>query len=155
MKRLISGSILFSLLSFISSAAVAATPQELDFLSSYRKALESNDTKTLESFLYARNADPDALEYLKESLPLEEGFKISRLELLDVTPEEAAQALKPMPGPGGRFSALPIKPIKKFIIKVESQDSAGTALTTQRALGEVDGKLKILVPSIVKKPGKK
>jgi hypothetical protein len=151
MKRLIHRFALCAILSVVSSTAFATTPQEKDFLDAYKKALESNDTKTLESFLYAKDAEPEALEYFKESLPLEEGFKLAQLELVDVTPEEAAQALKPMPGPGGTLSALPIKPSKKFIIKVESKEAGDTALTTQRAVGEVDGKLKILVPALVKK----
>lgn len=151
MKHGIFGFLVSAALFLASPVALAATQKEQAFLDSYKRALESNDTKTLESFLYVKDADPAALEFFKSSLPLEEGFKVAKLELVDVSPAEVAQAVKPMPGPDGSLSALPLKPTKKFIIEVRSEADENQFITTQRAVGEVDGAYRILVPAVIKK----
>jgi len=75
--------------------------QEKAFTDKYKKAFEAKDTATLESFLYTQGADPMAVEFYKMMLTGEAGAKISKIELVAVTPEDAAKAAAPQDAPTG------------------------------------------------------
>ncbi len=96
---------------------VAATPeQEKAFTDKYKTAMEGKDTATLTSFLYTQGSDPEALEFYKMMQSGGAGEKISKIELVNLTPEDVKKATTPMDGPTGKV-CLNLKPTKKLIIK--------------------------------------
>jgi hypothetical protein len=106
-------------------ATLAGTPeQQKAFTDNYKAAMEGKDTATLESFLYTKGSDPEILEFYKMMQSGGAGAKISIIELVSLTPEDAKKASTPMDSPGGAKVCLPIKPTKKLVIKVEKKDAA-------------------------------
>ena len=95
-----------ALLITVSVSLRAGTPaQEKAFTDKYKTAFEGNDTATLESFLYAQGADPEILGFYKMMQSAEAGEKISKIELVDLTPDEAKKAATAMDSPtGGKFA---------------------------------------------------
>src|SRR6476646_12304358 len=76
---------------------VTGTPeQEKAFTDKYKTAFEGKDTATLESFLYTQGSDPAILGFYKMMQSGEAGEKISNIELVDITPEDAKKAATPM-----------------------------------------------------------
>lgn len=125
--------------------------QEKAFTDSYKKAFEAKDTKTLEGFLYTEGANPMALEFYKMMMSEGAGGKISKIELVDLSPEDAKKAEGIQEGPGGMKTKLPLKATKKLKISVESKDANGSgSATTENFVGEKGGKLYILVPGDAK-----
>ena len=72
------------------------SPQEKAFTDKYKTAFEGKDTATLESFLYTQGADPAILGFYKMMQSGEAGGKISNIELVDLTPDDAKKAATPM-----------------------------------------------------------
>src|SRR3954452_4632995 len=102
---------------------VAASPeQEKAFTDKYKAALEGKDTATLESFLYTQGSDPGALEFYKMMQSGGAEGKISKIELVSLTPEDVKKASMAMDGPTGKV-CLNIKPTKKLVIKIENKDA--------------------------------
>ena len=130
------------------SAALASSPaQEKEFTDKYQAAFEANDSATLESFLYTKGADPDALEFYKMMVAQGAGNKISKIELVELSAEEANKAQKTQDGPGGKKFRLPLKPTKKLKITLETKDANGSSSSTSESfVAESDGKLVIPVP---------
>jgi hypothetical protein len=83
------------------SVFAGTSPQEKAFTDKYKTAFEGKDTATLESFLYTQAADPAILGFYKIMQPGEAGQKISNIELVDLTPEDAKKAATPMDSPTG------------------------------------------------------
>src|SRR6516164_7945869 len=110
MKKLlyVSGAVLITSLSCRAGTA----EQEKAFTDKYKAAFEAKDTATLESFLYTQGADPVAVEFYKMMQTGEAGGKISKIELVALTPEDAAKAAAPQDAPTGGKVCLPLKPIK-------------------------------------------
>lgn len=129
----------------------AGTPaQEKEFTDKYKTALEANDAKTLESFLYTTGADPMALDFFKTAQTSDAGGKVSKIELFDLTPEEAKKAAEPQDGPSGKL-CLTLKPTKKLVISAEKKDANGSSSgTSQFMVTEKDGKLFIPAPGACK-----
>jgi hypothetical protein len=130
----------------------AGTPeQEKAFTDKYKAAFEAKDTGTLYSFLYSENANEMALGFYKMMMINGAGDKISKIELVDLTPEDAKKASEPMDGPGGMKTRLPLKPTKKLKITVEHKDDNGSSTSTSESfIAEKDGKFVIPVPVDVK-----
>ena len=130
----------------------AGTPeQEKAFTDKYKSAYEAKDTATLNSFLYTENASPMALEFYKMMMTNGLGDKISKIELVDLTPEDVKKAAETMDGPGGSKMKLPLKPTKKLKITIEHKDSNGSSSSTSESfVAEKDGRLVIPVPVDVK-----
>ena len=126
---------------------VAASPeQEKAFTDKYKAALEGKDTATLESFLYTQGSDPGALEFYKMMQSGSAGEKISKIELVSLTPEDVKKATTPMDGPTGKV-CLNLKPTKKLVIKVENKDANGSSSSSsENFVAEKDGKFVIPVP---------
>jgi hypothetical protein len=131
----------------VALGIVAGTPeQEKAFTDKYKAAMESKDTATLESFLYTKGADPTALEFYKMMQSGEAGEKISKIELVNLTPEDVKKATTPMDGPTGKV-CLNLKPTKKLVIKVEKKDANGSSSSSsENFVAEKDGKFVIPVP---------
>jgi hypothetical protein len=131
----------------LAFGVVAASPeQEKAFTDKYKAALEGKDTATLTSFLYTQGSDPEALEFYKMMQSGGAGEKISKIELVSLTPEDVKKATTPMDGPTGKV-CLNLKPTKKLVIKVESKDASGSSSSSsENFVAEKDGKLVIPVP---------
>ena len=77
--------------------------------------------------------------------------KITKIELVDLTPEDVKQAAEVQTGPDGSKAQFPIKPTKKLKISVETKDGSGSGITTMsNFVAEKDGKYVIPVPAAVK-----
>ena len=139
----VTGALLFS----VALGVVAGTPaQEKAFTDKYKAAMEGKDTATLESFLYTQGSDPAALEFYKMMQSGEAGEKISSIELVNLTPEDAKKATSPMNGPTGKV-CLNLKPTKKLVIKVEKKDGSGSSSSTsENFVAEKNGKFVLPVP---------
>jgi len=137
-----------ALITAISVSVRAATPeQEKTFIDKYKTAFEAKDTATLESFLYTQGADPAILGFYKMMQSGEAGDKISKIELVDLTPEDAKKAAAPQDSPTGGKVCLTLKPVKKLVIKIERKDANGSSTSTsENFIGEEDAKFVIPVP---------
>jgi hypothetical protein len=146
--------VLFSFTLIIATAfslRAGDSAQQKAFVDKYRTAFEAKDTKTLESFLYTEGANPMALEFYKMMMTEEAGGKISKIELVDLSPEDAKKAEGVQEGPGGTKTKLPLKATKKLKISVETKDGDSTSSSTsENFIGEKGGKFYILVPADAK-----
>ena len=78
--------------------------------------------------------------------------KISKIELVGLTPGDVKKATTPMDGPTGKV-CLNLKPTKKLVIKVENKDANGSSSSSsENFVAEKDGKLVIPVPGPCKYP---
>lgn len=135
-----------------AAALLGGTPEaEKAFTEKYKTAYEAKDTVTLESCLYIKDANPMALEFYKMMLSNGAGEKISKIELVDLTPDEAKKAAGTQDGPGEMKTRLPLKPTKKLVITIETKDANGTSSSSSESfIAEKDGKYVIPVPVDVK-----
>jgi len=129
------------------SLRAGSSAQEKAFTDKYKTAFEKKDTATLESFLYTQGADPEIVGFYKMMQSGEAGEKISSIELVELTPDDAKKAATPMDSPTGGKVCLTLKPTKKLIIKVEKKDANGSSSSTsENFIAEKDGKFVIPVP---------
>ena len=137
-----------ALLGTITLPIAAGTPeQEKAFTDKYKKAFEGKDTATLESFLYTQGADPAIVGFYKMMQSGDVGEKISKIDLVDLTPEDAKKAAASMDSPTGGKVCLTLKPSKKLVMKIEKKDANGSSTnTTENFIAEKDGKFVIPVP---------
>ena len=143
-------SLVFAYLLTITLPIRAGTPeQEKAFVDKYKTAFEGKDSATLESFLYTQGSDPAALEFYKMMQSGEAGEKISKIELVNLTPEDVKKATTPMDGPTGKV-CLTLKPTKKLVIKVEKKDANGSSSSSsENFVAEKNEKFVIPVPDRV------
>jgi len=135
------------------TALRAGTPaQDKAFVDKYKTAFEAGDKATLESFLYTVGAHPMALEFYKMMQAEGAGTaKIAKIELVDLTPEDAKKAAEVQTGPDGVKAKMPLAPTKKLKITLASKDSNGSSSSsTENFVAEKDGKYVIPVPATVK-----
>jgi hypothetical protein len=137
-----------ALITAISVSLQAGTPaQEKAFTDKYKTAFEAKDTATLESFLYTQGADPEILGFYKMMQSSDAGGKISKIELVDLTPEDVEKATTPMDSPTGGKVCLTLKPTKKLIISTGKKDESGSSTSkSENFIAEKDGKFVIPVP---------
>jgi len=129
------------------SARAAATEQEKAFVEKYKTALEANDTTTLQSSLYTTGADPMIVGFYKMMQSSGAGDKVSKIELVDLTPNDVKKATAPQDSPSGGKVCLNLKPTKKLVIVIEKKDENGSSTnTTENFIAEKDGKFVIPVP---------
>jgi len=135
-------------LTFIPSLLPAGTPaQEKEFTEKYKKAFEANDSATLYSFLYTKDANPMVLEFYKMMMTNGAGGKIAKIELVDLSAADAKKAAEPQEGPGGTKTKMPLQPTKKLKITVEQKDANGSSSSTSESfIAEKDGKFVMPVP---------
>jgi hypothetical protein len=125
----------------------SAAESEKAFTDNYKNAYEANDAAKLESFLYTQGADPAIVGFYKMMQSGEAGAKISSIELVSLTPDDAKKAATPMDSPTGGKVCLTLKPTKKLIIKVEKKDANGSSTSSsENFVAEKDGKFVIPVP---------
>ena len=129
----------------------AATPaEEQAFLATYKTAFEAKDEKTLQSFLYTKDADPTLLEFYKAMQSSGMGGKVTSIELLPLSPEDEEDAAKIKDSPAGKVR-LPLAPTKKLVLEVTDVSSEGSSTSTSECfVAEVGGRLVVPVPAPVK-----
>lgn len=139
-------------LSLTSGALLAATPaEEKAFVDGYKAAFESGDKAKLEAYLYTEGANPMALQFYKMMMADNAGQKISQIELVNLTAEDAKKADATQDGPGGQKMKLSLKPSKKLKITVEVKNENGSSSSSsENFVAEKDGKLVIPVPANAK-----
>ena len=137
---------------FSPLALDAGTPeQEKAFTAKYKAAFEAKDEATLYSFLYTVGANPMALGFYKMMMSGSAGHKISKIELVDLTPAEAKEAAAVQDGPGGIKTRLPLTPTKKLKVVVETNEADNkSSSTSENFVAEKDGKFVIPVPVTAK-----
>jgi hypothetical protein len=131
----------------------AGTPeQDKAFVDKYKAAFEKGDKATLESFLYTKDANPMALEFYKMMAVEGAGTaKISKIELVDLTPEDVKKASEVQTGPDGSKAKLPLTPTKKLKISVEMIETNGCSNSSSESfVEEKNGIYVIPVPATVK-----
>ncbi|MEY2490426.1 MAG: hypothetical protein QOC70_2368 [Verrucomicrobiota bacterium] len=134
-----------------TSLRAGSPAQEKDFVDKYKAAFEKGDKATLESFLYTKGANPMALEFYKMMMTAEAGGKIAKIELVDLTPDDAKKATEVQTGPDGSKAQLPLKPTKKLKLSIETKDANGSSTSSSESfVAEKDGKYVIPVPASVK-----
>jgi hypothetical protein len=139
---------LCALLSVVSAPLCGGeSEQEKAFVEKYKTAFEGKDDATLESFLYTQGADPTIAGFYKIMQSAEAGAKISKIDLVNLTPEDVKKAATPMDSPTGGKVCLTLKPTKKLVIKIDKKDANGSSTsTTENFIAEKDGKCVIPVP---------
>jgi hypothetical protein len=140
-----------ALITTASVSLLAGTPaQEKAFTDKYKTAFEGKDTATLESFLYTQGADPEAVGFYKMMQSGEAGEKISKIELVDLSPEDAKKAATPQDSPTGGKVCITLKPVKQMVITIEKKDANGSSTSkTTNLIAEKDGKFVIPFPGPV------
>lgn len=149
MKPLTIVSLTFALAITVACFSVHAgdSPKEKAFVDGYKKAFEAKDTAALESFLYTEGSDPGIVEFYKMMQSAEAGEKISKIELVDLTPDEAKKAGEPQESPDGKKVCMTLKPTKKLNVSIEKKDQNGSSTSnTSNLVAEKDGKFVIPVP---------
>ena len=132
---------------------VAGTPaQDKEFVDKYKAAYEKGDKAALEAFLYTKDANPMALEFYKMMVAEGAGTaKITKIELVDLTPEDVKKAAEVQTGPDGSKAKLSLTPTKKLKISIETKDANGSSTSsTENFVAEKDGKYVIPVPAAAK-----
>lgn len=120
--------------------------QEKAFTDKYKAAFEANDAKTLQSFLYTKGADPMVLDFFKSAQTSDAGGKVSKIELVDLSPEEVKKAAAPQDGPSGKICPT-LVPTKKLVITSAKKDANGSSSgTSEFMVAEKDGKFVIPAP---------
>ena len=123
------------------------TAAEKAFVESFKTAYEGNDKATLESFLYKEGAHPMALEFFRAMMVDRAGGKVSRIELVDLSPDELKVAEGTQEGPDGDKIRIPLNPKKKLKLTTTSKQGESAGSTSSAPLvAEKDGKFVIPVP---------
>lgn len=127
--------------------AKAGPAEEKAFTDKYKTAFEAKDMATLQSLFYTTGADPTILGFYQMMLSAEAGNKISKIELIALSPEDSQKAAGAQESPGGGKVCLPLKPTKKLVVEVSMKSGEGSSNSkTENFVAEKDGKFVIPVP---------
>jgi len=115
-------------------ARAASAEQEKAFVAKYKTALEANDSATLESVLYTTGADPMIVGFYKMMQSGGAGDKVSKIELVELTPDDVKKATAPQDSPNGGKVCLNLKPTEKLVIVIEKKDETAAQPIRPRIL---------------------
>ena len=125
----------------------AGPAEEKAFTDKYKTAFEAKDTATLQSFLYTTGSDPQIVGFFQMMMTAEAGNKISKIDLVALSPEDVKKASGAQESPGGGKVCLPLKPTKKLVIEVSAKDGESSSNSKSESfVAEKDGKFVIPVP---------
>lgn len=131
----------------VGAVCHAGLAEDKAFTDKYKQAFEGKDTATLNSLLYTTGADPNIVSFYQMMMSAEAGNKISKIDLVALTAEEAQKAGGPQDSPDGSKVCLSLKPTKKLVVQMSAKDSNGSSSSSsQNFVAEKDGKLVIPVP---------
>ena len=147
---LLAAGVLASMMSAVP--VLAATPaQEKAFVDGFKKAVDRKDVKALKALLYAKDADPTALEFYNMMIVADFGSTIKSIALVDLTAEENKQMETGGKNIHGKPMKMPLKPIKSLVITTATKAAElTTSGSSQWYVAEYEGKLVIPVPATVK-----
>src|SRR5437764_12751092 len=111
-------------------ARAANAEQEKAFVEKYKTALEANDSATLQSVLYTNGADPMIVGFYKMMQSSGAGDKASKIDLVDLTPEDVKKATAPQDSPNGGKACLNLKQTKKLAIVIAKKDENVSSTNT-------------------------
>ena len=150
MKRLAAVLSCVLLAAAVCTAAAATPEQEKQFVDTYKKAYDAKDAKTLNTLLYTKGADAQAVAFYKMMITSELGGRITSIQLLDLTADDKARAAKAQ-SPDGRPVKLVLPATKKLVTKSETKDKNGSSSSSSEVfVGESEGRLYILLPAAAK-----
>ena len=125
----------------------AAASGEQAFVSAYRKALESADKQTLDSFFHAEGTPAEIVEFFKMMRDIPAGTKLVDVKLETPSAEELAQFSKPMPMPDGKSYKLSVIPSRKLVVTMKTEAANENSTSTATLPVAVrDGKFVIPLP---------
>lgn len=127
-----------------SPAAASPADAEAAFIATYKKALEANDTATLDGFLVTEGSPAEVVEFFKmmRDVPREGTLTVT---LETPTPEEATKFNQPMEMPDGLYYKLPLTPTHKLVVSTATKNSEGTS-SSSSSLPVVAKNGKFLIP---------
>lgn len=132
----------------------ALAEEESDFVTEYRAALESRDPRVLGTFLYARGADPNVVEFQIRLHELGLGDRIKSVELLVPEPKVLADYNTPSDQLGQGPHGLSVPATHQLVVTIEAVDFTGNGSRTRRyPVAEVEGDWFILVPMPLSQQG--
>ena len=108
--------VLIALSLFAKPLSADTSAQEKAFVEKFRAALQAHDSATLESFLYIKDPNPQALELFKSTMEKKDDRKVGIVELVDLTPYEVLHVGQSQTSPTGIKTRLPLLPTKKLRI---------------------------------------
>ncbi len=147
-KSILMKTLLLTSVSLLAAAAFvnAGPAEEKAFVDKYKTAFEGKDTATLQSFLYTTGSDPQITGFFTMMMTAEMGSKISKIDLVALSPEDVKKSSGPQEGPTGKV-CLPLKATKKLVIEVSAKDGESSSSSkTESFVAEKDGKFVIPVP---------
>ena len=115
-------------------ARAANAEQEKAFVGKYKTAVEANDSATLQSVLYTTGADPMIVGFYKMMQSSGGGDKVSKIELVNLTPDDVKKATAPQDSPNGGKVCLNLQPTKKLVIVIEKKMGTGAQPIRPRIL---------------------
>lgn len=132
----------------VAGSVFAVTPaQEKAFVDAYRSAFVKKDGKALHALLYTVGADPMAIEMYQMMMAADFGAKLTELRLAELTADDLRR-LADSKAPDGRTMVMPLKPVRKLIIKTAQQSANGSSTSSSESfVAEHAGRLVIPVPS--------
>ena len=106
--------------------------QDQEFLDKYKAAYEKGDKAALEAFLYTKDANPMALEFYKMMQAEGAGTaKISKIELVALTPQDVKKAAEVQTGPDGNLYVVSLS--NGAVYKISQKAKAGQQATSTPA----------------------
>ena len=114
----------------------AGPAEEKAFTGKYKTAFEGKDTATLQSFLYTTGSDPQIVGFFTMMMTAEMGSKISKIDLVALSPEDVKKSSGPQEGPTGKV-CLPLKPTKKLVIEVSAKDGESSSSSKTESFVEI------------------
>ena len=148
-KSILMKTLLLTSVSLLAAVAFvnAGPAEEKAFTDRYKNAFEAKDTATLQSFLYTTGSDPQIVGFFQMMMTPDPGSKISKIDLVTLSPAEAQKASGAQESPGGGKVCFPLKPTKKLVVEVSAKDGESTSSSkTENFVAEKDGKFVIPVP---------
>lgn len=147
MKTSLSTILALVLAAFVTTAQATTPEQEKAFVASYKKAFESNDKEALTKFLHTEGATAEVVEMFTMMMTMEAGKKLTSIELIEPSKEEAAKYNEPQEMPDGKMYKMGLKPIKQLVVVIEEKSDSGSSKSTSKSpVAEKDGKLVIPLP---------
>ena len=99
---------------------------------------------------YTTGADPMIVGFYKIMQSGGAGDKASKIEMVDLTPDDVKKASAPQDSPNGGKVCLNLKPTKKLVIVIEKKDENGTSTNrTKNFIGEKDRNLSFLLLQLI------
>lgn len=129
-----------------SAKSPAPAPDPAAFVETYRKAMETKDTSTLDSFLLTDGSPAEVVEFFRMMRDAPRSSPI-QVELKTPTAEQAAQFSQAMEMPDGKYYKLPLTPTWQLVISSENKEDGSSSRTSSSfPVAQKDGKFVIPMP---------